>query len=95
MLVNTQKIVSISEANQNFSKIAKLVDEDKSVIIMKNNKPKYILLDFDEFSKEVISEEEKLDTIADRILFENFEAFKELAKWSIYQLTIFLSYTKN
>jgi len=80
MLVNTQKIVSISEANQNFSKIAKLVDEDKSVVIMKNNKPKYILLDFDEFSKEAISEEEKLDTIADRILFENFEAFKELAK---------------
>lgn len=80
MLVNTQKIVSISEANQNFSKIAKLVDEDKSVVIMKNNKPKYILLDFDEFSKESISEEEKLDTIADRILFENLEAFKELAK---------------
>ena len=35
---------------------------------MKNNKPKYILLDFDEFSKDAISEEEKLDTIADRIL---------------------------
>jgi antitoxin Phd len=80
MFVNTQKIVSISEANQNFSKIAKLVDEDKSVIIMKNNKPKYILLDFEEFSKESLSEEEKLDTIADRILFENLEAFKELAK---------------
>jgi antitoxin Phd len=80
MLVNTHKIVSISEANQNFSKIAKLVDEDKSVVIMKNNKPKYILLDFDEFSKEAISEEENLDEIADKILFENLEAFKELAK---------------
>ena len=80
MLVNSQKMVSISEANQNFSKIAKLVDEDKSVVIMKNNKPKYILLDFDEFSKGSISEEEKLETIADRILFENLDAFKELAK---------------
>lgn len=80
MLVNTQKIVSISEANQNFSKIAKLVDTDKSVVIMKNNKPKYILLDFDAFSKEVISEEESLDLIANRILFENLEAFKELTK---------------
>jgi len=80
MLVNTQKIVSISEANQNFSKIAKLVDADKAVVIMKNNKPKYILLDFDEFSKEAISEEEKLDEIANRILFENMEAFKELSK---------------
>ena len=80
MLVNTQKIVSISEANQNFSKIAKLVDEDKSVVIMKNNKPKYILLDFEQFSKESLSEEEKLDIIADRILNENIVAFKELAK---------------
>jgi antitoxin Phd len=80
MLVNTKKIVSISEANQNFSKIAKLVDEDKSVVIMKNNKPKYILLDFDKFSKECVSEEDKLDDIADRILSENMEAFKELAK---------------
>ena len=69
MLVNTHKIVSISEANQNFSKIAKMVEQDKSVVIMKNNKPKYILLDFDEFSKGAISAEEKLDTIADRILF--------------------------
>lgn len=80
MLVNTQKIVSISEANQNFSKVAKLVDEDKSVVIMKNNKPKYILLDFEEFSKGAMSDEEKLDEIAERILSENLEAFKELAK---------------
>ena len=80
MLVNSKKMVSISEANQNFSKIAKLVDEDKSVVIMKNNRPKYILLDFDEFSKDAITEEEKLEAIADRILFENLDAFKELAK---------------
>jgi antitoxin Phd len=76
MLVNTQKIISMSEANQNFSKIAK----DKSVVIMKNNKPKYVLLDFQQFSKEATSEEEKLDNIADRILVDNIEAFKELAK---------------
>ena len=38
MLGSTQNIVSISKANQNLSKIGKLVDEDKSVVIMKNNK---------------------------------------------------------
>lgn len=80
MLVNTQKMVSISEANQNFSKVAKIVDQDSSVVIMKNNKPKYILLDFEKFNKETLSEEEKIDTIADRILKENIVAFKELAK---------------
>lgn len=80
MFVNTQKMISISEANQNFSKVAKIVDEDSSVIIMKNNKPKYILLDFEKFNKETSPEEEKLDIIADRILKENIAAFKELAK---------------
>lgn len=80
MLVNTENMIPISEANQNFSKIAKIVDKDKSVVIMKNNKPKYILLDFEEFSKAAVSEEEKLDAIADRILEDNIEAFRELAK---------------
>ena len=79
MLVNTKKIVSMSEANQNFSKIAKMVDEDKSVVIMKNNKPKYVVLDFEEFTKEAVSEEQTLDRTADKILEENIEAFKELA----------------
>ena len=83
MLVNTENMVSISEANQNFSKVAKIVDTDKSVIIMKNNKPKYILIDFEEFSKVATSGEEKLDAIADRILGDNIKAFKELAKWNI------------
>lgn len=69
----------MSEANQNFSKIAKMVDEDKSVVIMKNNKPKYVVLDFEEFTKEAVSEEQTLDRIADKILEENIEAFKELA----------------
>ena len=74
-------MVSISEANQNFSKVAKMVDQDKSLIIMKNNKPKYILLEFDEFSKNhYYNEEQELDMIAEKILNENYEAFKELAK---------------
>jgi antitoxin Phd len=79
MLVNTNKIISMSEANQNFSKVAKIVDEDKSVVIMKNNKPKYVVLDFEEFTKEAASDEQTLDKIADRVLKENIEAFKELA----------------
>lgn len=80
MLIKTSSMVSMTEANQNFSKVAKMVEEEKSVVIMRNNKPKYILLDFEEFSKNSTLEEEKLDSIADRILNDNIEAFKELAK---------------
>ncbi|SHF09670.1 type II toxin-antitoxin system Phd/YefM family antitoxin [Caloramator proteoclasticus] len=80
MLINTKNLVSISEANQNFSRIAKMVERDKSVIILKNNKPKYILLDYEEFNKESMSEEEKLEDIANKILMQNLDAFRELAK---------------
>lgn len=80
MLVNTKKMVSITEANQNFSRVAKMVDESKSVVILKNNKPKYVIIEFSEFAMEAMTEEEKINEIADKVLFENLEAFKELAR---------------
>ena len=46
MLINTDSIVSITEANQNFSKVAKLVDKTGSAVILKNNVPKYIVLEY-------------------------------------------------
>jgi len=36
MQINTNNLVSISEANQNFSKVARLVDENEATVIMKN-----------------------------------------------------------
>lgn len=76
MLINTGKMISLSEANEKFSRIAKIVDQEKTLIIMKNNKPKYVILDFEQFSSEATSDEDKLDTIADKILKENMLAFK-------------------
>ncbi len=80
MLINTKKVVTITDANQNFSKVARMVDEEKAIVIMKNSKPKYVLIEFEEFSKEATTEEEKIEKIANRVLLENMEAFKELAK---------------
>lgn len=51
MAVDTDTIVSISEANQNFSRIAKMVDQYGQVIIMKNNVPKYVLTGFEQEDK--------------------------------------------
>lgn len=45
MNVNTKTMVSISEANQNFSKVARLVDQYGSAVILKNNSPRYLILD--------------------------------------------------
>ena len=46
MNINTKNLVSITEANQNFSKVARLVDEIGSVIILKNNVPRYLVMEF-------------------------------------------------
>ena len=42
MMVNTNNMVSLTEANQNFSKVARLADERGLVVILKNNAPRYL-----------------------------------------------------
>lgn len=80
MNINTNQIVSISEANQNFSKVARMVDKTGEVIIFKNNKPKYKLVDIDTDTTIEMTEEEKIDFVAARVLKQYRRAFEELAK---------------
>ena len=80
MDINTNQIVSISEANQNFSKVAREADRLGSVVIFKNNKPKYKLIDIEQDAEIEMSDEEKIDFIAARILKKYHKAFEELAK---------------
>lgn len=45
MMIDSTTMVSISDANQNFSRVARLVDERGSAVIMKNNMPRYLVVD--------------------------------------------------
>jgi antitoxin Phd len=45
MVINTDNLVSITEANQNFSRVARMVDENGAAVILKNNVPRYVLMD--------------------------------------------------
>ena len=80
MLVNIKDLISLTEANQNFSKVARKVDEKGSVLIMENNNPRYIVIDFNRVEELQISGKDRIDTISSRILEDNYEAFKKLAK---------------
>lgn len=80
MQINTKNLVSISEANQNFSKVARLVDENGAAIILKNNVPRYVLIDISQLEKEETIEDEKVNIIAKRLLNKHKEAFEELTK---------------
>jgi len=80
MMINTDNIVSITEANQNFSRIARLVDKNGSVIIMKNNAPRYLLIEFSHAVQEQTMSDEDVEAISRRIIARNKEAYEILAK---------------
>ena len=80
MRVNVNNTITISEANQNFYKVARMVDENGSAVILENNTPKYILIDFNKFHSEEITRDESVETIAVRFLAKHRKVFQELAK---------------
>lgn len=80
MKINTNNMVSITEANQNFSKIARLVDEKGSAVILKNNAPKYILIEYKALDNTKLSDNEDIESISKRLIAKNRIAYEELAK---------------
>ena len=80
MHIDTNQIVSISEANQNFSRVARMVDRNGEVYIFKNNKPKYRLVDLENDTTIEMTDDEKIDFVAARVLRQYRRAFEELAK---------------
>lgn len=83
MTVDTNTLVPMTEANQNFSRVAQLVDESGLAVILKNNKPRYIVVDFEEYDElqaAKTARKQKIESTADKLIAENLEAFQELAK---------------
>jgi antitoxin Phd len=80
MNINTTDIVTATEANQNFSRVAKMAEKKGKVVIFKNNRPKLLVIDLDTEPQIEMTEDEKLEFVAARILREHRAAFEELAK---------------
>ena len=81
MYINTETIFSMTQANQNFSVVARAVDREGEAVVFKNNKPKYLVVNMENSDRLLdLTEDEKLDIIAKRILNKYIGAFKELAK---------------
>lgn len=80
MTVDTNTMISITEANQNFSKVARLVDEKGSAVILKNNKPRYIVVSIDESNIDTVAGDEDILAISEKLIAQNLAAYEELAK---------------
>lgn len=80
MTIDTNTMISITEANQNFSKVARLVDEHGTAVILKNNVPRYLVIDFSKAEKDSTAPNEDILSISKKLIEQNREAYEVLAK---------------
>ena len=80
MNINTNTLVSISEANQNFSRVARLVDEHGAAVILKNNVPRYLIVEFGQAELEQVASDEDVMAVSRRLIQKNMQAYEVLAK---------------
>lgn len=80
MMIDSNTIVSVSEANQNFSSVTRIAEQKGQAVIFKNNRPKYLLIDVEKSPLIEMTDDEKIDFVAQRILKRHRAAFEELAK---------------
>lgn len=80
MTVNTNQLISMTEANQNFSRVARMADENGTVIIMKNNVPRYLLIEFRQTEDLAAAPDADVLSISKQLIEKNRKAYEELAK---------------
>ena len=80
MTIDTNTMISITEANQNSSKVTKLVDERGTAVILKNNVPRYLVIEFSKADESAVAPDEDVLAISKRLLKKNKEAYEVLAK---------------
>lgn len=80
MIVNTDSLISITEANQNFSKVTRMVEEKGAAVILKNNVPRYIVVEFSRAEEMQEASDEDVMSISKRLIGQNREAYKVLAQ---------------
>ena len=96
MTVDTQTLVSITEANQNFSKVARLVDEHGSAVILKNNVPRYLIIDFCKAEENTAASDEDVISLSRKIMAKNKALFHiplcqfEKCSYDLYTFSTFL-----
>ena len=80
MQINTNTIVSVTEANQNFSRVTRIAEKNGRAVIFKNNRPKYMVIDLESTTMLELTDDEKIDIVAARVMKRFKPAFEELAK---------------
>ena len=78
MEVTTGQIVSVTEANQNFSAVARKVDARGRVLIFRNNRPAHVMYGVESCPLD-LTDDERVDVAVRRVLKRYRAALEELA----------------
>ena len=76
MNIDTNTIFSMTDANQNFSMVARTVDRYGTAIIFKNNKPRYEIRVFDDAETDETASDEEVRDISEKLLKRNAAVYK-------------------
>lgn len=85
MTIDSNTMISITEANQNFSKVTKLVDEKGAAVILKNNTPRYIVVDFSKVNNDSRDIDDDLIAISKRILLQDSVPYETYTREELIQ----------
>ena len=78
---DAQVMVPISEADKEFSRVMHMADSYGRIVILKDNKSKYLLIDLEQEALIYdLTEEEKLEIASKRIMKQCKPTFEELFK---------------
>ena len=80
MTIDTNAIVTATEANQNFSKVTRLVDQFGSAVVFKNNAPRYLVIDFSRLDSDTPAADDDVMTASRKFMKQYSNTFKVLAK---------------
>ena len=79
MRIDTNTMIPMTEANRNFSKVARMVDEKGSAVIMKNNRPRYLIVNFNILEDGTAGDEE-VEAISKKLMKQNRTAYDTIKK---------------
>lgn len=78
MFIETRRMTSMRDANQNFSKVARLTEENETILILKNNRPRFVLQTIESFERQ--ADMERFELLARRIIAKYRVALEGLGK---------------
>ena len=62
------------------SKVARLVDQYGSAVILKNNSPRYLILEFNQADEQLSAQTDDVLAISEKLITRNKAVYEELAK---------------